>query len=485
MKSKTAFFVVYFFLSFFYNLYAKETVITGKIIGALPDAIRFSAPVNGNSGFDYYYTTKADANGSFTMTINLEDMTIIDIFYDYKPACSVIARPGEKYTLAITQLDDKIEGIVAGRDTEGQKLYNSISHNHRMSLIAQPANDIATAESAEDLEHVIRRHEAEDIEGFKNLQTTGKISRDFLNTITIERNYLYAAMTAYQVLVRHAKSERGGEAANLSDFDRLWGSLYKKYPINNKSILKSPFAFYFLDSYCNFKLYEEVVFKPVKRSDKGLAFKPKKMAAWLQEPNLEYYTAAYLHSYLIEGVKDEILINVFDDFEKQYPKSGYLKYLKQEMAPLLQFHKIAIDKSLIVEGYQTINSLEELITKFPGQKIYLDIWATWCGPCREEFKYKNELYKLLKAEGITPVYISIDEDRKDKAWKKMINYYKLEGHHLRTNKQLDGYLRKLFDKNGTISIPWYILISKDGKINNLHAHAMSDLEELKKEIRSL
>ena len=67
----------------------------------------------------------------------------------------------------------------------------------------------------------------------------------------------------------------------------------------------------------------------------------------------------------------------------------------------------------------------------------------------------------------------------------MIKFYNLEGYHIRANKQLEAELRKIFDNNGSISIPWYILIDNDGNILRRHAKQPSQINELEKEINEI
>jgi len=476
-------------LLFFFAItaYGKTTVIKGKIEGKLPKTLYYSTPVNGTPGFDMGHTTKPDAKGNFTITIDINEMAIIDFFYDYQPAGSIITDPGNAYTITITETNGKISSVISGKDIEGQKLYNSMVFNHRISLVAQPGDDVTNANTAVALKDVISKKENADINAFKKLLAAKAISNNFYNCIKLERRYLYATIMYYQILSLHNKDRFVEKVDDLHNLDTLWAGIYKKFPVTDKAVIKSPSAFYFLDGYANFKMFQENNFKPLDDSNFTAATKPEMMYKWLDGPNLEYFIAAYLHSYLVEGRKEEVLLTVYDNFKNKYPKSRYIKFIDTEIAPLVAFQNksTAPTKATIIENYTTVNSFDELVKKFPGQKLYIDVWATWCGPCRDEFQHNNELYKLLKAEGITPVYISIDNDKKDESWKKMINYYGLEGHHVRTNKKFMSDVKTLYNDNGGIAIPWCILVGTDGKINTLHAAHPSNLEELKTQISKL
>lgn len=46
-----------------------------------------------------------------------------------------------------------------------------------------------------------------------------------------------------------------------------------------------------------------------------------------------------------------------------------------------------------------------------GEVVLLNIWATWCGPCREEMPSMERLYQRLGAEGLRVVAVSIDAER--------------------------------------------------------------------------
>ena len=64
----------------------------------------------------------------------------------------------------------------------------------------------------------------------------------------------------------------------------------------------------------------------------------------------------------------------------------------------------------------------------------------------------------------------------------MIKFYNLEGSHVLANKELVAELRKLYDQNGSIAIPWYILIDSKGKVIRKHVSPPSQIAKLEEEI---
>lgn len=98
--------------------------------------------------------------------------------------------------------------------------------------------------------------------------------------------------------------------------------------------------------------------------------------------------------------------------------------------------------------------MEALLSRFAGKKVYIDVWATWCGPCKDEFAHEGVLHGLLENKGYEMLYLSIDKDRDDSQWREMVAYYQLRGCHARVGKALISNLQRLFDADGTIPIPF-------------------------------
>jgi len=165
---------------------------------------------------------------------------------------------------------------------------------------------------------------------------------------------------------------------------------------------------------------------------------------------------------------------LFNNFKKAYPSSNYISQL-QKMADKRQAilpGSVAPDLTgTSIEGNSF--SLKEL----KGKVVYIDVWATWCGPCRKEFPYSKKLQKLFEQnKNVVFLFLSIDRDIA--AWKKLVTNDKdLQGIHI---NQPDEQLLKSYLIKG----PCYILVDQEGKIANSDAPKPSS-GKVENEIREL
>ncbi|QOI98279.1 MAG: TlpA family protein disulfide reductase [Flammeovirgaceae bacterium] len=60
-------------------------------------------------------------------------------------------------------------------------------------------------------------------------------------------------------------------------------------------------------------------------------------------------------------------------------------------------------------------------TDYKGKVVFLNLWATWCGPCRAEMPGIQSLYSKIKNENVRFVMLSIDEDRQQAKVKKYVS----------------------------------------------------------------
>ena len=96
-----------------------------------------------------------------------------------------------------------------------------------------------------------------------------------------------------------------------------------------------------------------------------------------------------------------------------------------------------------------------------GKYVYIDVWATWCGPCLAEIPHLKKVEAKYHGKNIEFVSISVDTEKDYEKWKKMVVSKELGGIQLFADKNWTSDFIKAFGIN---SIPRFILIGPDGKV---------------------
>ncbi|RAR72762.1 TlpA family protein disulfide reductase [Flavobacterium aciduliphilum] len=99
-----------------------------------------------------------------------------------------------------------------------------------------------------------------------------------------------------------------------------------------------------------------------------------------------------------------------------------------------------------------------------GKYVYIDVWATWCGPCRGEIPFLQKIEEQYHGKNIAFVSISIDTQKDHDKWKNFVKDKSLGGIQLIADKDWYSDFIKAF---GIESIPRFILIDPTGKV--IHA----------------
>jgi thiol-disulfide isomerase/thioredoxin len=118
---------------------------------------------------------------------------------------------------------------------------------------------------------------------------------------------------------------------------------------------------------------------------------------------------------------------------------------------------------------------------FKGKYVYIDVWATWCGPCREEIPFLKNIQKKYQDKNIVFISISIDKLNDQEKWKTMIREEELRGIQLFAD---NNWSAKFVQDYRIKSIPRFILIDPKGNIVKADA-ARPSSDELAKELDSL
>ncbi|AZS28138.1 TlpA family protein disulfide reductase [Butyricimonas faecalis] len=177
----------------------------------------------------------------------------------------------------------------------------------------------------------------------------------------------------------------------------------------------------------------------------------------------EYLVASFSISYIdSEGVDDAEEVKAI--FNKEVTNS-----VMQAAFNSLYAQGSSVAKGSKAHGfkYLDINGKEVSLDDFKGRYVYIDIWATWCAPCREEYPHLQMLEKAFQGTNISFVSISTDQD--EAKWKQTVKDEKMGGIQLHTGGDED--FLNAFRVKG---IPRFILINPEGRIENANMTRPSD-----------
>jgi len=111
-----------------------------------------------------------------------------------------------------------------------------------------------------------------------------------------------------------------------------------------------------------------------------------------------------------------------------------------------------------------------------GKTVYVDFWASWCGPCRQSFPWMNELQAKYAAQGLNVVAINLDSRSADAQ-----KFLAAVPHDFTIAFDPKGQTPRQYGVKG---MPTSFLVGKDGKILFQHTGFHSDKrDELEQKIR--
>ena len=189
-----------------------------------------------------------------------------------------------------------------------------------------------------------------------------------------------------------------------------------------------------------------------------------------------------LKSYFFKDQMSEIEVNNRTEFRSTFePYKKYTKPAAVKKKYLDVYQGFVGDTAYVGKSsynFTLPDSTGRMISMkdFKGKVVFIDVWATWCGPCREQFPFLKEVEEEYKDNNdIVFLGISIDRARDRQKW---INTIKKEN---LPPLQLFDDMGKFFAKKYEINaIPRFLLISKEGKWIEVRLPRPEAKEDLKK-----
>jgi|GEM_PF-421072 len=173
----------------------------------------------------------------------------------------------------------------------------------------------------------------------------------------------------------------------------------------------------------------------------------------------------------VEALEERVAL-----YRKRFPQSPNNKILDSLVYEGKKFNpgQPAMDFT-----FTTIEGRQMKLSDLKGKVVYMDFWASWCGPCRGEMPHAKTIKEHFRDKDVVFLYVSIDEN--EAAWKRGIESMSISGIHTRT-PGWGGDIATLYQIR---SVPAYFLIDKKGNFVNKKTPRPSQSAELIRQIEAL
>lgn len=178
-------------------------------------------------------------------------------------------------------------------------------------------------------------------------------------------------------------------------------------------------------------------------------------------PILKDYFAYSPIADMVEYESPTISDSLFAVFKKQVSTQGFVEELENELA---EWKHLTKGNRAPTFSYPSINGDTVSLEDLRGKYVYIDIWATWCGPCLAEIPDLKRLEKKYRYQPVQFVSISIDNSQS--AWEYKVKNDNLGGIQLHAEEAWKAQLVKDYKIGG---IPRFILIDKEGILIDANA----------------
>ena len=203
-----------------------------------------------------------------------------------------------------------------------------------------------------------------------------------------------------------------------------------------------------------------------KHIDKMFLARLERVSSFVKsEVIMEDYVQELALNY-VEAAESDSLRSLYAAYERYVKKQAYRDELQNAMS-VWKKSGAGAEFAKADSVYVDIDGKPFSLAGLKGKYVYIDVWATWCGPCRQELPYLKKLEEKFHGKNIAFVSISVDSRQKD--WARMVERNQMTGIQLYGGAQAPIMIDYKIE-----GIPRFFLIDREGRIINSDMTRPSD-----------
>ncbi len=454
--------------------------------------VNISTPVDGCFFIGQWTKVKTNKDGEINVRLPLDSSGFCQIWLNYLPwvgrvnCIQIYAEPGETYSVFLEKGNEFESIIFSGDNVPENKLLNSFKR-YRVDYWGQSEylKSILPHSPKKSILEIVDNLQKSDLESVNLFQKNQTCSDAFINLLKEDIHYYYSQLfyVGWSVKSNELKSEPDSKEMTVWNEDLK--TIMARSPIDNSNALGS----------CWYNDYKNVIWlryfpealdkleKSPKDSVNMLIYKI--VTSSFKGEVREQHLASIIRSNAIKNKFSKTVQEQYIQFRTEYPFSPFFTALEKEFEEVLKTGD-AIKGQPSPFSQKNISTLNELIQIYPNQILYIDIWASWCGPCKQEFAEKNdEVESFLTANNIQQIFITIDDSTNLRTATEIISFYHLEGEHFLASKALIRSIEETLNDGKRMPVPRYFIVNKQGKIVIKNAKRPSSTNDLIEQLKQV
>ena len=469
----------------------KQVIIAGKVLNYNSENRNVQLSVNRLGLGSLQIITDLDSVGNFHTSF--ESYVPTDVWVLYKTNFLVLTHPGDSIYVVFDGNPNNRPAVLETIDFSG----DAVKTNQQASKFQQMYFSNPIYNDWDSKQKAIKKYEVDQYLMYLDTlqRKADTLYNSFVNEVSTEKEVqiwakTYVEQDYYSALAWYPYKHLQASNLNSSEWtvpDSYYDALLSRLPIKREMFISgnalSSFINIFHHKYTHEQIFNEEENKQYKIGEYIVAndeIRDSLSVYGVIKHTPDPLLRQMVLTELITQQFNSTVIRVFEKYEDLLKSTITEPFL---IEPLLKHYtqikeqlenpKVASDAMLkTLSNSSAQHIMDSIVFSNKDKVIYLDCWATWCGPCLEEMPNSKILMEKMGDKDVAFVFLCLDSE--EKAWKATLAKLQLPGQHYLLTRKQSSDIQKTFEIG---AIPYYALINKEGTILEKGSHLRPGIVE--------